>query len=71
MLNRMRKLGLHIGELAMVGDDLHADIAGSRAVGLTGILVQTGKSRAGEIESSGIRPDLLVASLAELPEQLG
>jgi phospholysine phosphohistidine inorganic pyrophosphate phosphatase len=63
-------VGRPLSELAMVGDDLQTDIAGSQALGVASILVRTGKSRAGGIESSGIHPDLVVDSLAALPDSL-
>src|SRR5918999_182123 len=60
-------MGLDPGEVAMVGDDAEADVAGAQAAGLAGILVKTGKYRPG---SEG-EPDLLLDSVAELPEALG
>jgi HAD superfamily hydrolase (TIGR01458 family) len=60
-------MGLEPHEVAMVGDDAEADVAGARSAGLTGILVKTGKYRP---ETEGA-PDLLLQSVAELPEALG
>jgi HAD superfamily hydrolase (TIGR01458 family) len=60
-------MGLDPGEVAMVGDDAEADVAGAQAAGLAGILVKTGKYYPG---SEG-EPDLLLDSVAELPEALG
>ena len=62
----LEDLGLEAGEVAMVGDDAEADVAGAQSAGLTGILVKTGKYRRG---AEGA-PDLL-QSVAELPEALG
>lgn len=38
-------LGLEAGHVAMIGDDVEADVAGAQAAGMTGILVRTGKYR--------------------------
>lgn len=61
-------MGLTPGEVAMVGDDAEADVAGARAAGLKGALVKTGKYRPG-VEETG-RPDLLLESFAALPDAL-
>jgi len=60
-------MGLDPGEVAMVGDDAEADVAGAQAAWLAGILVKTGKYRPG---SEG-KPDLVLESVANLPEALG
>lgn len=65
-----RSMGLALSEVAMVGDDLQADIAGSQAVGIPGYMVQTGKFRAAEVEASAIAPDRVLTSVAALPELL-
>jgi HAD superfamily hydrolase (TIGR01458 family) len=63
-----RSMGLALTDVAMVGDDLQADIAGAQALGIQGIMVRTGKFRGAELESSDIEPDLVVDSVASLPE---
>jgi HAD superfamily hydrolase (TIGR01458 family) len=63
----LEDLGLEAHEVAMVGDDAEADVAGAQAAGLRGILLRTGKYRP---ETEG-RPDLLLDSFAALPEALG
>jgi len=60
-------MGLESQEVAMVGDDAEADVAGAQAAGLTGILVKTGKYRPG---AEGL-PELVLDSVARLPEALG
>ena len=58
-------------ELAwMVGDDLDADIGGAQACGLRTVLVRTGKFREHDLEESGIQPDAVLDSVADLPEWL-
>jgi HAD superfamily hydrolase (TIGR01458 family) len=63
----LHELGLEAGEVAMVGDDAEADVAGAKAAGLLGVQVQTGKYRAGQASDA----DLIVQSFTKLPEALG
>jgi len=60
-------LGLAAGAVAMVGDDIEADIGGAQAAGLVAIQVETGKFTAADRGHPRIRPDLRVASIAALP----
>lgn len=62
----LTSLGLEPGEVAMVGDDLWSDIEGAQQAGLQGWLVRTGKSRAEKLAGSGIRPDRVLESVAEV-----
>src|SRR5919199_3190904 len=54
----------------MVGDDLDGDIAGAQTHGMKTLLVRTGKFRPDAVEASGIRPDAILSSIAQLPEWL-
>jgi HAD superfamily hydrolase (TIGR01458 family) len=63
----LRDMGLEPRKVGMVGDDAEADVAGAKSAGLTGILVKTGKYR----PNAKVVPDLLLRSVAELPEALG
>ena len=63
----LRDLGLEAKDVAMVGDDAEADVAGAQAAGLLGIQVRTGKYRPG----NGGEPDAEIESVARLPEILG
>jgi HAD superfamily hydrolase (TIGR01458 family) len=54
----------------VIGDDLEADVAGAMASGAAGVCVRTGKSRAAQLEKSGIVPDMILDSLANLPDLL-
>jgi HAD superfamily hydrolase (TIGR01458 family) len=55
---------------AMVGDDLVNDVLGAQAVGITGVLVRTGKFLPADLERSAGRPDHVIDSIAELPGML-
>lgn len=58
-------------EVAMIGDDIDADVGGAQQTGLKGILVRTGKYRQAYVEASSVRPDLTLDSVADLPAVLG
>jgi len=63
---------LRRGEVAMVGDDLWADVLGGQRAGLRGVLVLTGKHGWTEVERAanerrgGGRPDAIAPSVAEV-----
>lgn len=69
-LRALREIGARPEEAAMVGDDVVTDIGGAQACGIRGILVRTGKYREETLQRSGITPDLVIDSLAELPDYL-
>lgn len=52
----------------VVGDDVETDIAGARAAGLPAILVRTGKFREEALAASPVAPDMVLDSVAELPQ---
>ncbi|MES1986629.1 MAG: TIGR01458 family HAD-type hydrolase [Pseudomonadota bacterium] len=64
-------MGLKSSEVAMIGDDIDVDVGGSQQIGLTGILVRTGKYRQNYADASHVKPDLLIDSIADLPKLLG
>ena len=64
-------MGLKPGEVAIIGDDIDADVGGGQQAGLTGILVKTGKYRASYAVLSAIRPNLILNSIINLPDVLG
>jgi HAD superfamily hydrolase (TIGR01458 family) len=53
-------------EAVMIGDDIRSDIDAAQAVGIDGILVETGKYQTSDLES-GIRPSAQIPSIADLP----
>jgi HAD superfamily hydrolase (TIGR01458 family) len=54
----------------MVGDDLEGDVLGAQRYGMKTVLVRTGKFRPDELENTGVLPDGIVSSIAQLPEWL-
>jgi len=63
----LKQLGVTPAEAVMVGDNIRRDVAGSQAVGITGVWIEpTGT----ETPPNGIQPDITIASLAELPALL-
>ena len=54
----------------MIGDDLEGDIGGAQRHGMRTVLVRTGKFRPDELDESGVRPDGIVSSIAQLPDWL-
>ena len=52
--------------VAMVGDDLWSDVEGAQRAGLRGWLVETGKFRKDLLDRASVKPDRILASVAEL-----
>jgi HAD superfamily hydrolase (TIGR01458 family) len=67
----LASLELPAESVAVVGDDVEADVKGAKDAGLAGILVRTGKYRQADLERSGVAPDALLDSIADLPAWLG
>ncbi|HEV8571540.1 MAG TPA: TIGR01458 family HAD-type hydrolase [Actinomycetota bacterium] len=63
-------LGVEPERAVMVGDDLEADVLPAQAIGLTGVLVRTGKFRQETLQAARRRPDHVIDSVADLPELL-
>jgi len=59
-------LGLPPEQVVVVGDDVVNDIAGGAAARCRTLLVRTGKSAQGAIESIGMPPELVLGSIADL-----
>lgn len=66
----MRRHNLTAGQLAVVGDRLYTDMAMARAGGATGVLVLTGEATREQAIAANPKPDLIVASVAELGNNL-
>jgi HAD superfamily hydrolase (TIGR01458 family) len=63
-------LGCDKEHIAVVGDDVEADVAGAQAAGMLGVLVRTGKFREDHLRRSGVVPDRVLDSVASLGELL-
>ena len=66
----LEEIGVKPEEALMIGDDIETDIGGAHKAGLMGVLVKTGKYREEYVRQSKVTPDLVIASLGELPEYL-
>jgi phospholysine phosphohistidine inorganic pyrophosphate phosphatase len=63
----LRSLGMEVSSRAvMVGDDLWSDVEGAQRAGLQGWLVRTGKFREDTLRESGITPDRVLSSVADI-----
>ena len=63
-------MGTEPDATVMVGDDLTNDVLAAQRVGLTGVLVRTGKFRQSVLDLAPQRPDHVVDSVAQLPKLL-
>ncbi|HEY2562237.1 MAG TPA: HAD-IIA family hydrolase [Acidimicrobiales bacterium] len=54
----------------MVGDDIDADVLGAQAMGMTGVLVRTGKFRQADLDGAAVAPDHVIDGIGDLPELL-
>ena len=57
-------------EIAVVGDSVENDLLGASEIGLRSVLVRTGVYEQGLAERLGLKPDLIIDSLADLPAAL-
>jgi ribonucleotide monophosphatase NagD (HAD superfamily) len=55
----------------MVGDDVTNDVLAAQAIGMTGVLVRTGKFRDADLQRNHGTPDHVIDSFASLPAILG
>jgi HAD superfamily hydrolase (TIGR01458 family) len=63
-------MGVLPEQTLMIGDDIESDIGGAQQAGLKTALVQTGKYRAEFVQQTGIKADLVLPSIADLPNAL-
>ncbi len=64
-------LAVRPADVLMVGDDIGSDVRGAQAIGITGVLVRTGKFRPGDLDGPGEAPDHLIDDIGHLPDLLG
>jgi phospholysine phosphohistidine inorganic pyrophosphate phosphatase len=60
-------LGITARESVMIGDDIVSDVNAAQALGITGILVRTGKFQPRDLKRHH-SPDAVLDSIAELPQ---
>ncbi|MGE2832941.1 HAD-IIA family hydrolase [Mycobacterium sp. SMC-4] len=70
------RLGVDPDEMFMIGDDLNNDVLAAQVVGMTGVLVRTGKFRQDTLDrwaadEFAMQPNHVIDSVADLPELLG
>jgi len=66
-----QSLGVPQETIAVVGDDLEADVVGGKNASCLGILVRTGKFRPEQLDQTSVAPDAVLDSLGSLPGWLG
>jgi len=59
-------MGIDAGRAMMIGDDIHADIGGAQRAGIRAVLVRTGKHREALVARSGVTPDAVIDSIADI-----
>jgi HAD superfamily hydrolase (TIGR01458 family) len=64
----LKDLGVEPKDAAMIGDDILTDVGGAQSMSMWGILVKTGKYRSDIALASGIKPDLVLDTFADLLE---
>ena len=70
------RLGVEPEDVYMVGDDLNNDVLAAQVVGMTGVLVRTGKFRQDTLDrwatdEFAMQPNHVLDSVADLPGLLG
>ncbi|MGK2881926.1 MAG: HAD-IIA family hydrolase [Mycobacterium sp.] len=70
------RLGVEPDEMYVVGDDLNNDVLAGQVVGMTGVLVRTGKFRQDTLDrwasdEFAMQPNHVIDSVADLPRLLG
>jgi HAD superfamily hydrolase (TIGR01458 family) len=63
-------LGVPASQAIMVGDDINGDVLAAQRLGITGVLVKTGKYRPDTHHAAPAAPDHVIDSVAGLPDLL-
>lgn len=66
-----RQAGVGLAEMVMVGDDAEFDVAAPMALGLSGVLVKTGKYRPGDEDRAQRPPSAILGSIGEIGDWVG
>lgn len=75
-LSAANLIGVNADEMYIIGDDLNNDVLAGQVVGMTGVLVRTGKFRQATLDrwaadEFAMQPNHIIDSVADLPELLG
>jgi HAD superfamily hydrolase (TIGR01450 family) len=75
-LTAAARLGVDPDEMYMIGDDLNNDVLAAQVVGMTGVLVRTGKFRQDTLDrwaadEFAMQPNYVIDSIVDLPGLLG
>lgn len=62
----LKDMGILPAEAVMIGDDIRTDVRGAQDAGMRGVLVRTGKYREDLVRESGIQPDMVIGSIADI-----
>ena len=63
--------GAPADRVAKGGDDIENDVLAAQAVGITSVLVRTGRFCEGKLAGASGRPQHVIGSIADLPAVLG
>jgi HAD superfamily hydrolase (TIGR01458 family) len=66
----LAELGIAAEDALMVGDDIDADVRGAQALGMTGVLVRSGKFRDDDLQHGSPDPDHVIDDIRALPDLL-
>jgi HAD superfamily hydrolase (TIGR01458 family) len=66
----LASLGADSSAASMIGDDIEADVLAAQRVGITGVLVRTGKYLPRTLDSASGTPDHVLDSIADVPALL-
>jgi HAD superfamily hydrolase (TIGR01458 family) len=66
----LEDMGVRPADAVMVGDDAAGDVGGGHAAGARTVLVRTGKYSVEAVSRATVAPDLVIDSIADLPDAL-
>jgi 4-nitrophenyl phosphatase len=64
------KMGLHVDQMAMIGDRLYTDIALGQSSGIATVLVLSGETKPEDVKTSPFKPDYTFDNLAGVADWL-
>ncbi len=67
-MGALLELGAEATETIIVGDDIDSDVRGGQSVGMTGVLVKTGKFRPRDLRTEGPSPNHIIDDIGQLSD---